>query len=545
MAALRSLLASTREDHRMAAEEENAMTAIPGECEVLIVGGSLVGLSAAAFLGHHGIAAQVVEKHAGTSIHPRAGYFHVGTMEAYRRIGLEPAILEVSHEQFGPDGGINLVESLAGRELALFVPSINAGLEPFSPCKRFFITQQSLEPLLHRRAAELGAQLHYRSELVDFEQDEAGVTAQVRDVGRGEVSTIRARYMIAADGNRSPIRAALGIGMSGPGALSDSITIYFKADCTQWLSERPMGVIYVLNPDQRGFFRFEAGGKRGFLVVNTLGDLALPGAKDVAGDISPERCIALVRSAIGRPDIAVEIEDVAIWKAVAECADAYRAGRVFIAGDAAHVVPPTGGFGGNTGVQDAANLAWKLAMVLKGEAGEALLDSYEAERRPVGLLTVEQAYTRYVRRVTPEEIGPDTPALRDELTMELGQFYRSDAVLDGRAVDEPACVHPEETRGHPGSRVPHAWLADGRSTIDCAAGGLTLLVGPEGEGWAEVAHAGGLAAERLPPDAADQCGIGASGAVLARPDGFVAARAADGADPAATLDGWRTRIIAR
>ncbi len=514
----------------------------PAECDVLIVGGSLVGLSAAAFLGHHGIAAQVVEKHAGTSIHPRAGYFHVGTMEAYRRIGLEPAILEVSHEQFGPDGGINLVESLAGRELALFVPSINAGLDPWSPCKRFFITQQSLEPLLHRRAAELGADLHYRSELVDFTQDESGVTAHVRDVDSGVTRTIRARYMIAADGNRSPIRQQLGIGMTGPGWLSDSITIYFKADCAQWLEERPMGVIYVLNGDQRGFFRFEAGGKRGFLVVNTLGDLTLPGAKDVAGDISPARCIALVRSAIGVPDIDVEIEDVAIWKAVAECADAYRSGRVFIAGDAAHVVPPTGGFGGNTGVQDAANLAWKLAMVLKGEAGEALLDSYEAERCPVGLLTVEQAYTRYVRRVTPEEIGPDTPAQRDELTMELGQFYPSGAVVDGRVAGELACVHPEQTRGRPGSRVPHAWLGETRSTIDCASGGLTLLVGPDGDGWAEAARARGLPFERLPQAAADHCGIGMAGALLARPDGFVAARIADGANPVPVLDDWLARI---
>jgi 2-polyprenyl-6-methoxyphenol hydroxylase-like FAD-dependent oxidoreductase len=489
------------------------MAATAGECDVLIVGGSLVGLSTAAFLGHHGVAAQVVEKHAGTSIHPRAGYFHVGTMEAYRRIGLEPAILETSHEQFGPDGGINLVESLAGRELALFVPSINAGLDPYSPCKRFFITQQSLEPLLHRRAAELGAELHYRSELVDFEQDEAGVTAQVRDVDSGEIRTIRARYMIAADGNRSPIRQKLGIGMTGPGWLSDSITIYFKADCTRWLEKRPMGVIYVLNADQRGFFRFEAGGKRGFLVVNTLGDLTLPGAKDVAGDVSPERCIALVRSAIGVPDMEVEIEDVAIWKAVAECADAYRAGRVFIAGDAAHVVPPTGGFGGNTGVQDAANLAWKLAMVVKGEAGEALLDSYEAERRPVGLLTVEQAYTRYVRRVTPEEIGPETPVQRDELTMELGQFYRSGAVVDGRRADEPACLHPDQTRGRAGARVPHAWLDDGRSTLDVATAGPTWLLGPEAASTEGV---------RLSAEAAGRCGITPDGAMLVRPDGFVA-----------------------
>ena len=492
------------------------------DCDVLIVGGSLVGLSAAAFLGHHGISALVVEKHSGTSIHPRAGYFHVGTMEAYRRIGLEPAILEASFEQFGPDGGINLVESLAGRELAQFVPSINAGLEPYSPCKRFFMTQQSLEPLLHKRAAELGARLQYRSELVDFEQDADGVTAQVRDLDSGETRTIRARYMIAADGWRSPIRDKLGIGMAGPGWLSDSITIYFKAGCARWLEANPMGVIYVTNADQRGFFRFEAGGKRGFLVVNTLGDLSQPGAKDLTGDISPERCIALVRSAIGVPDIDVEIEDVAIWKAVAECADAYRAARVFIAGDAAHVVPPTGGFGGNTGVQDAANLAWKLAMVLKGEAGEALLDSYEAERRPVGVLTVEQAYARYVRRVTPEEVTPETPALRDELTMELGQFYRSGAVVGGRAEDQPACLHPDVTRGTPGSRVPYAWLSAEVSTVDCCAGGFALLLGPEGE---PGVRGGSVAIFRIPHEALHRFGIGPSGAVLVRPDGFVAWRA--------------------
>ncbi len=511
----------------------------PGECDVLIVGGSLVGLSAAAFLGWHGIRAQVIEKHAGTSIHPRAGYFHVGSMEAYRRIGLEPAILKASFEQFGPDGGINLVESLAGRELAQFVPSIKAGIEPYSPCRRFFMTQQSLEPLLHDRAAELGATLHYRSELVDFEQDDSGVTAQVRDIDSGGTRTIRARYMIAADGWRSPIRQRLGIGMSGPGWLSDSITIYFKADCARWLEERPMGVIYVLNADQRGFFRFEAGGKRGFLVVNTLGDLSLPGAKDVTGDISPERCIALVRSAIGVPDIEVEIEDVAIWKAVAECADAYRAGRVFIAGDAAHVVPPTGGFGGNTGVQDAANLAWKLAMVLGGQAGEALLDSYEAERRPVGLLTVEQAYARYIRRVTPEEIAPDTPELRDELTMELGQYYRSGAVVDGRPEDQPACLHPDETRGAPGSRVPYAWLSEGYSTIDCAAYGFTLLSGPEGERWVDGAAAFEFAIDTrtLPHETLHRFGIGPSGALLVRPDGFVTWRAES--DAGATAEEMR------
>ena len=516
------------------------------DCDVLIVGGSLVGLSAAAFLGWHGIRAQVVEKHAGTSIHPRAGYFHIGTMEAFRRIGLEPAILEASHEQFGPDGGINLVESLAGRELAQFVPSINAGVEPYTPCKRFFMTQQSLEPLLHGRAAELGADLHYRSELFDFEQDADGVTAQVRELDSAEIRTVRAKYMIAADGNRSPVRSKLGIGMTGPGWLSDSITIYFKADCRPYLQGPHMGVIYVKNADQRGFFRFEAGGTRGFLVVNTLGDPAQPGAKDIASDISPERCVALVRSAVGVPDLDVEIEDVATWKAVAECAEAYQAGRVFIAGDAAHVVPPTGGFGGNTGVQDAANLAWKLAMVLKGEAGEALLDTYEAERLPVGQITVEQAYARYIRRVVPEEIAPDTPEMRDELTMEIGQYYRSGAVVGGRAANELPCVHPDITQGAPGSRVPHAWLGEEVSTIDSAANGFALLLGPELKGWRAAAAEARIAVEmvQLEAEAAERCGIGASGALLARPDGFVAWRADEDAEPATLHDALRQLLQA-
>ena len=514
------------------------------ECEVLVVGGSLVGLSAAAFLGWHGIRPLVVEKHSGTSIHPRAGYFHLGTMEAYRRIGLEQAIKAASEEQFGPDGAINAVESLAGRELARHVDSINAGVEPYSPCRRFFMTQQSLEPLLHKRAAELGAELSYRTELIGFEQREDHVLAELRNVDDGETRQVRARWMIAADGNRSPVREALGIGMTGPGWLSDSITIYFKADCRRWLEGRQLGVIYVVNADQRGFFRFEAGGTRGFLAVNTLGDISLPGAKNIAGDTSPERCIELVRSAVGMPGLAVEIEDVATWKATAECADAYRTGRVFLAGDAAHVVPPTGGFGGNTGVQDAANLAWKLAVVLKGEAGEALLDSYEAERLPVGRLTVEQAYARYIRRVVPEEIDAATPEIRDELTMEIGQFYRSGAIIDGRREDETACLHPDVTRGRPGSRVPHAWLGDGRSTLDCASERLTLLTAPRAHGWVAAAETLGLAAVTLPVDAARACGIGKTGALLARPDGFVAASTTRGDAAQTTLRDWLNALTA-
>jgi hypothetical protein len=150
------------------------------------------------------------------------------------------------------------------------------------------------------------------------------------------------------------------------------------------------------------------------------------------------------------------------------------------------------------------------------------------------LLTVEQAYARYIRRVVPEEIDATTPEMRDELTMELGQFYASGAVIDGRTNGEPACMHPDQTRGRPGSRVPHAWLIDGRSTIDCASEKVTVLAGPQAQGWTEAAEELGLAQVTLPADAARQCGIGKTGALLARPDGFVGWRVKD--DAAASGD---------
>ena len=184
--------------------------------------------------------------------------------------------------------------------------------------------------------------------------------------------------------------------------LSRSITIYFRADCAELLRDRNQGVIYVHNPELRGFFRLDRSGGNGFLVINTVGaDVTQDSAVDVQSGLTEERALALLRTAIGT-DMPMEIVDVANWRAEANCAERLREGRVFLAGDAAHVVPPNGGFGGNTGIQDAHNLAWKLAAVVKGEAGPALLDSYEAERLPLCELTVQQAYTRYATRVVPE-----------------------------------------------------------------------------------------------------------------------------------------------
>jgi hypothetical protein len=260
----------------------------------------------------------------------------------------------------------------------------------------------------------------------------------------------------------------------------------------------------------------------------------------VAEGITEERSEELLRAAIGVPDIPVEIVDVATWKAIADVATSFQRGRVFIAGDAAHTMPPNGGFGGNTAVQDAFNLAWKLALVVNGQAGPELLDTYDQERQPIGRLMIEQAYTRYVLRTAPylgtEHIQP----LVDDLSLEIGQRYRSSAVAQGGEEDDGLpYVDPRESRALPGTRAPHCWLERGGerlSTLDLFGRHFDLLVGSAGDAWL------GAASLDLPLDVLevggrrgltdvdgafhDAYGISPSGAVLVRPDGYV---------------GWRSR----
>jgi 2-polyprenyl-6-methoxyphenol hydroxylase-like FAD-dependent oxidoreductase len=494
------------------------------EVPVLIVGGSLVGLTTAMLLGHHGVTALSVERHPGTAIHPRAGHFQLGTMEVFRRLGLEDRVRAKSLEMYSPTGGIIAVESLAGRELATYVKELNEGVEGVSPTVRVFINQDVLEPLVRERALELGATVQNRTEAVSLEQDDDGVTVTLRDLDSGDDREVRARYVVAADGNRSPIRARLGIGMRGYGQLSRSITIYFRADCAELLRDRNQGVLYVHNPRLRGFFRLDRTGGKGFLVINTVGeDVTQDSAIDVQSGLTQERALEFLRTAIGT-DMPMEIVDIANWRAEANWAERLREGRVFLAGDAAHVVPPNGGFGGNTGVQDANNLAWKLAAVITGEAGPALLDSYEDERLPLCQLIVQQAYTRYATRVVPER-GTDgvEPAIPD-IELEIGLVMRSAAIAGEDDDDGRLHLHPSALDGRPGTRAPHVVLADGRSTLDLF-GSRFVVLRPAGEGvddWAPPAATSHIIdAEPF----ADVYGLSAGGATLVRPDGVVAWRA--------------------
>ncbi len=293
----------------------------------------------------------------------------------------------------------------------------------------------------------------------------------------------------------------------------------------------------------------------GFLVVNTVGDPKVDprAAADAAADISEKRLIELVRVGAGVPDLPVKIDGIARWRATSDVARRFQEGRVFLAGDAAHLMPPNGGFGGNTGIHDAHNLAWKLALVLKGVAGPELLDTYETERKPVGKFTVEQAYTRYVTRTATYLGAKDFQPPANDFNIELGYLYRSPAIRaengedkghnGGHKGQDGGHDDPRLTFGRPGSRAPHVWLNRGGarvSTIDLFGRAFVLLSTFEGAAWCTAARAAASRFQGLElethcvgtaplrdPDLRFQeaYGLSATGAVLVRPDGFVAWRA--------------------
>jgi 2-polyprenyl-6-methoxyphenol hydroxylase-like FAD-dependent oxidoreductase len=520
------------------------------DAPVVIAGGGLVGMASAAFLARHGVAALVVERMRGESPLPRAAHFHLRTLELLRSIGVEEDVKRQSEVEFVPEGAIVSMDSLAGRKLADIVPSLNVGVDDsLSPCRRLFVTQPGLEAILRGQATEAGARVMEGSEVTALTQDDDGVTVVVRDVDSGVERRLRTRYLVGADGAHSTVREALQIPFDGRGIFSNSLTIYFTADLAPQMLGKPLSVVYVNNPVFGGFFRLAKDCQSGFLVVNTVGDPRTnPDAPNAAKDTRVERMIEFVRTGAGVPDLAVRIDGVARWRSCSDVARRYHDERILLAGDAAHVMPPNGGFGGNTGVQDAYDLAWKLALVIDGVAPPALLSTYDAERRPVDKFTVEQAYTRYVTRTAPYLTATDLKPFVADLEIELGYIYRSPAIMaeDGQASegsddDQSGHGDPRLTRALPGSRAPHLWVERNghrRSTLDLFGRDFVLLAAPDGAAWCDAAPAAAVPGVRLAayrvggaelaaPDESfsEAYDVSRTGAVLVRPDGFVAWRA--------------------
>jgi 2-polyprenyl-6-methoxyphenol hydroxylase-like FAD-dependent oxidoreductase len=538
------------------------------EVPVLIVGGSLVGLTTSVLLSARGVPHLMIERHRGTAIHPRAAAFHQRTMEIYRSIGMQAEVEQAAAEEFVQNGSIMSAESLCGPELQYFFRSVNDGVEHLSPTTRLFITQIGLEPLLRERATRQGAEHRYATELVDFEQDGDEVRSRIRPRDGGPEQLVRSKYLVAADGAHSSLRRRLGIPMHGRGSFAECITIYFRADVAPMLGDRNLSVVYVNHPELLGFLRFSMAGDSGFLAVFAVDRPDGSRTTDVAGEAGADatRHAAFVRTALGcPPDTRIEIEDVQAWSASADCAERFQDGRVLLVGDAAHVMPPTGGFGGNTGVADAHNLAWKLAMVLDGTAGPDLISTYDAERRPIAAITVEQAYTRYALRVDTTLPRDDMAPVLDDVAIELGSCYRSAAIDE--AADGPDAPPLDDARtpsGRLGTRAPHIVVGRGGTAVpvhDVLGPGFVLLAGAAGGHWCAAATAVAAAlgfpleAWRVAPDGdltdpdgafPAAFGVGPEGAVIVRPDGVIAWRSVgDAADPRAAVEEAMAHLLMR
>ncbi|WP_040808302.1 FAD-dependent monooxygenase [Nocardia concava] len=518
---------------------------------VLIAGGGSVGLAAALFLTGKGVAPLVVDQLDGPSPHPRATGVGRRTTEMLRAEGLQDAVYALSIDLTGMVGKVRAT-SLADMDFESMqgpAPAVPAAQDDTSPgILRGPCPQHLLDSVVLPAARERGAVVRYSTRLESFTQDESGVRAVLSD---GEV--VHADYLIAADGVRSDIRTALGIGTSGPGPLGDTnMSLLFRADLTPYLRGRRFVTCNIENPAVRGMLVTVDAAKEWILHV--------PGTDGVE-EFTEERCVDLIRAAIGDPDVQVEVVSVLPWRPRGLLADRFRDGRVFLVGDAAHAVSPLGAFGLNTGFADAHNLAWKIAAVQQGWAGPGLLDTYEVERHAVAAMTLEQALLRWPDPRLHWENGPEIVAARraggvlNAPLVHVGYRYDSAAVIGA----QPELPDTEDVSlvldGTPGSRLPHRWLEqDGErvSTLDLVSG-VTLLTADQS--WADAARKVGrtlaldLTVHRIPAAESEwlrTVGIDASGAVLVRPDQMIAWRTATlPGTPAEVLTDVLERVLAR
>ena len=507
---------------------------------MVVVGGSLVGLSAALFLAFRGVTTVLVETHTGSHLHPRAIGYTPRTLELFRTVGLASLIPE-------SPPGFRLrrckIESLAGPwfDESDWTPEKHGAprrevpASEYSPCAGAAIAQDRLEPILRDKARALGADLRLGTELVRFEQDAEGVTAWLRERG-GREYMLRAATMIAADGSRSPVREALGIGRKGPGPIQTLRSVLFRAPLEAYL-EKGISQFEIEQPDLKAF-----------LTTYVDGRWVLMFHDDVERD--EKTLLATVRKAIGRADVPIELITTGRWELSALIADRFASGRVFLAGDAAHTLPPTrGGYGANTGIHDAHNLAWKLSAVLSGVSTPELLETYDAERRPIAWTRLEQTFVRpdYAKYAPDVAAGV---AILDEAAVEFGQLHRSAAVI-GAGGDLPPAARPDEWKGQPGTRAPHLWIekaGERISTLDLFERGWVLLA--DDASWAAACAKASemlgvavtsvrLGVDIRPADAeavGKALGIRRGGASLIRPDGIIAWRSVDATkDPAGPL----------
>ncbi len=579
---------------------------------VLIIGGGGCGLSASIFLSNLGVEHLLVERHASTSLLPKAHYLNQRTMEAFRQHGVADAILAVAApiEKFGK---VRWTTSLGGdgpldRRIIHEMDAFGGGAlrpryEADSPCLSSNYPQLRLEPLLREQAERRApGRIRFHHEVTRWEQGDDGVTVAVRNRDTGEDLTVKARYVIAADGGRT-VGPKLGVQMAGPRNMVDMVSTHFSCDLSEYWDDGTL-INWFLNP--------EGADSWGSGVVVQMGptwgkhseEFVLHFAFRTDDDerFNEEAIIPRMKELLKLPDIEPKVHKVSHWILERIVAQQWRYGDIFLAGDAAHRQPPTSGLGLNTGIQDAYNLTWKLAEVLAGRAGDALLESYETERKPVSTDGADWALLTFMNHgvvdagvglVHGAPVEVNTAAFhalfsdtrlgralraRAEVTIgtqswefqahdvEIGFTYEGGAVVDDGSApvarDDRGRIYTPSTK--PGHRLPHAWLdRDGQrlSTYDLAGqhGGFVLITGTQGHPWAEAAATAAdktgvtMKTVTIGDDYRDAdgtwaqlCQISEDGAILVRPDNHVAWRSpATAPDPAGVLTDALCSVLGR
>ncbi|GAA0268749.1 FAD-dependent monooxygenase [Cryptosporangium japonicum] len=576
------------------------------ETDVLVVGSGPAGGAAALLLSTYGVPNVVVTKYSALADTPRAHITNQRTMEVLRDAGLEDVVTAQATPQHLM-GDTPFCTSLAGEELGRLHtwythPARKAEHDLASPTSICDMPQHLMEPVLVNAAIARGTRFRFDTEYVGLVQDDDGVTATVRDRLRGDEYRIRAKYLIGADGGRSQVAADIGLPTVGQMGVAGSINIVFEADLTKYVAHRPSTLYWVLQTGS------DVGGIGMGLVrcVRPWHEWLIVWGYDINGEppnLTEDYARQVAHMLIGDDTVPVRITSSSAWTVNHLYAERYSSGRVFCAGDAVHRHPPSNGLGSNTSIQDAYNLAWKLKLVLSGAAGPELLETYTAERAPIGKQIVDRANqsigdTRRIfdalgllstsdpeqmranmaaRKDPGAEAEKQRQALREAVAfkdyefnthgVELNQRYTSSAVVpDGGAAQNPRddeLFHHATTT--PGAKVPHAWVGRGAarlSTLDLGGQGrFTLLTGIGGEAWTAAAGAVGaalgveIAVVRIGPGAdyedlygdwAAVRGVGDTGAVLTRPDNYVGYRVPSlPEDPGSALEGALRRILGR
>jgi 2-polyprenyl-6-methoxyphenol hydroxylase-like FAD-dependent oxidoreductase len=525
------------------------------ETEVLIVGGGAVGLALATELGWRGRSCIVLDEGNGVIEHPRTGGISVRTMEHCRRWGIADT---VRNNRFPQDYRLDTLfcTSVAGFEVArVSSPSMaETPIPPESPERKVRCPQFWFDPMLSRAAADHPTvSLRYHTRFTHLVQDDDGVTAFAEDLRDGAQLEFRAKYLIGCDGPLSPVREQLGIAMSGIPLLNYSVNILFSSPTLLERAGQDAAERFIIVTPEGTWGNFTVVDGRGMWRLTLIRD-------EEKLDLETFDAKAEIRRGVGIDDLELEVHSVKPWRRTQLVADAYSDGRIFLCGDSLHTMSPTGGFGVNTGIGDAVDLGWKLDAVLSGWGGPQLLDSYETERRPVGIRNATAAtanFKGWLASTDRAELLEDTPSgeqVRAAVGQELLEATHAEweslgVILGYRYEDSPLCV-PDGTpatpddqstyvpTARPGSRAPHAWLPDGRSTLDLFGHGFVLLHqaggATETEPVVKAAAATGVpvTAQEVPTNVTD---LYEARFTLVRPDGHVAWRSNSAPEDAEAL----------